>query len=164
MGTDFPKTSHVELEDELNHETTGLSDPGHEYRSNSPSCVWREHQLLIEHRGSHDLIAFYRSPVRSHQHSKRPSHFKVGQTVKVGDTWLVTVRSVKTSSGDQFDQPHAGHTFLLIDISLKNMSSSEQLVSSAANFTLRDSSGQEITETVTTFAPHPPDGKVEAGA
>ncbi|GER82472.1 MAG: DUF4352 domain-containing protein [Thermogemmatispora sp.] len=90
-------------------------------------------------------------------------HFKVGQVVKVGNTWQVTVLGVKTSSGDEFNQPKAGDTFLLIDVSLKNLSSSEQSVSSVMNFTLRDSSGQQMDFTIVTSAPKTPDGKVEAG-
>ncbi|RAQ96176.1 DUF4352 domain-containing protein [Thermogemmatispora tikiterensis] len=95
--------------------------------------------------------------------SPATQHFKVGQTVKVGDIWQVTVLGVKTSDGDEFSHPKTGNTYLLIDVSLKNLSSSEQIVSSAANFTLRDSSGQEMDFTIVTSAPKTPDGKVEAG-
>ncbi|MBX5449972.1 MAG: DUF4352 domain-containing protein [Thermogemmatispora sp.] len=90
-------------------------------------------------------------------------HFKVGQAVKVGDTWLVTVLGVKTSDGDEFSHPKAGDTYLLIDVSLKNLSSSEQEVSSMVNFTLRDSSGQQMDFAIVTSAPKSPDGKVETG-
>ncbi|WP_376796175.1 DUF4352 domain-containing protein [Thermogemmatispora sp.] len=90
-------------------------------------------------------------------------HFKVGQTVKVGDTWQVTVLGVKTSDGDEFSQPKAGDTFLLIDVALKNLSSSEQTVFSIVNFTLRDSSGQQMDLAIVSSAPKAPDGKVEAG-
>nr|BBH94645.1 hypothetical protein KTA_28440 [Thermogemmatispora argillosa] len=90
-------------------------------------------------------------------------HFKVGQAVKVGDTWLVTVLGTKTSDGDEFSHPKAGHTYLLIDVSLKNLSNSEQEVSSLMNFTLRDSSGQQMDVAIVSSAPKSPDGKVEAG-
>ena len=90
-------------------------------------------------------------------------HFKVGQTVKVGDTWEVTVNSVKTSQGGDFDQPKAGNTYLLVNVSLKNVSSQEQTVSSLLMFKLRDSTGQDYNETITTGA-SAPDGKVEAGS
>ncbi|WP_052887746.1 DUF4352 domain-containing protein [Thermogemmatispora carboxidivorans] len=90
-------------------------------------------------------------------------HFKVGQAVKVGDIWQVTVLGAKTSDGDEFSHPKTGNTYLLIDVALKNLSNSEQTVSSAVNFTLRDSSGQEMDFAFVSSAPKTPDGKVEAG-
>lgn len=90
-------------------------------------------------------------------------HFKVGDTVKVGSVWQMKINSVKTSQGQDFSTPKAGNVFLLIDVSLTNISSQEQNISSALNFTLRDSTGQTITETVTSFTT-PPDGKVAAGS
>jgi Domain of unknown function (DUF4352) len=92
-------------------------------------------------------------------------HFAVGQVVKVGDTWDVTVNSVKTSQGDQISVPKSGHTYLVIDLTMKNISAQEQNVSSLISFNLLDSTGQKYTETITTMSDiHPPDGKVEAGS
>lgn len=90
-------------------------------------------------------------------------HFKVGDTVKVGNVWQIKINNVKSSQGQDFSVPQPGHVFLLIDVSLTNISTSEQNVSSALNFTLRDDTGQTITETVTAFTT-PPDGKVSAGS
>ncbi len=90
-------------------------------------------------------------------------HFKVGQVVTVGDTWQVTVNSAKTSEGEQFITPTADHHYLILDVTLKNMSSQEQNVSSALNFSLQDSTGQKYTETILP-SKTPPDGKVEAGS
>jgi hypothetical protein len=47
-------------------------------------------------------------------------YFKVGDQVKVGDTFVVTVNSVKTSKGDQFTKPKTGNTFLVVDVTIKN--------------------------------------------
>ncbi|TME13655.1 MAG: DUF4352 domain-containing protein [Chloroflexi bacterium] len=92
-------------------------------------------------------------------------HFAVGQIVKVGDTWDVSVNSMKTSKGDQFSVPKSGNTYLIIDLTMKNISTQEQKVSSLISFNLLDSTGQKYTETLTTMSDiHPPDGKVEAGA
>ena len=92
-------------------------------------------------------------------------HFAVGQVVKVGDTWDVSVNSVKTSKGDQFSVPKSGNTYLIIDLTMKNISAQEQDVSSLISFNLQDSTGLKYTETLTTMSDiHPPDGKVEAGA
>ncbi len=93
-----------------------------------------------------------------------PHHFKVGQQVKVGDTWNVTLDSVKTSPGSQYIKPKGGNVYLLVTISMKNASNQEQNVSSLANFSLQDSSGQKYTETIDPDAGTAPDGKVEAGS
>jgi len=91
-------------------------------------------------------------------------HFKVGQQVKVGSTWVVTLNSAKTHGATDYDQPKSGDTYLVVDVSLKNVSSQEQDLSSLAQFTLKDATGQSYTETITTFANAAPDGKVEAGS
>lgn len=91
-------------------------------------------------------------------------HFKVGQTVKVGNTWQLVINSVKTSQGDSMDQPQkSGDVFLLVDVSMTNISSQEQDASSLMMWNLRDNTGQQYTETITTFATAP-DGKVEANS
>jgi len=98
------------------------------------------------------------------QPAQATQHFKVGQTVKVGDTWEVMINSVKTNQGNSIDTPKSGMVFLLIDVTLKNVSNQEQPVSSLVMWTLRDPGGQQYTETVTTFAGAPPDGKAAAGS
>lgn len=90
-------------------------------------------------------------------------HFTVGQTVKVGDVWEITINSVKPDAGTQYIKPKAGDTFLLVDVSMMNLSGKEQTASSALMWHLRDATGQEYTETVVGDN-KPPDGKVEAGS
>lgn len=90
-------------------------------------------------------------------------HYKVGDQVNVGSTWMVTVNGIKTSQGDLISQPKSGNTFLVVDVSLKNISSQEQNLSSLIQFILQDSTGQKYSETVLSSAT-PPDGKVEAGS
>lgn len=94
--------------------------------------------------------------------SSGAKHFKVGDQVKVGDTYVVTVNSVTTSNGDDFMKPKSGNTFLIVDVSIKNVSSKEQNLSSLLQFTLKDSSGQKYDETFVTGATAP-DGKLAAG-
>ncbi|HEX3271887.1 MAG TPA: DUF4352 domain-containing protein [Ktedonobacterales bacterium] len=94
--------------------------------------------------------------------SSQQQHFKVGDQVKVGDTYVVTVNSVKTSKGDQFIKPKSGNTFLVVDVTIKNASKGEQNISSLLNFEIKDSAGQKYTETILTDVT-PPDGKIEAG-
>ncbi|HEY7094677.1 MAG TPA: DUF4352 domain-containing protein [Ktedonobacterales bacterium] len=94
--------------------------------------------------------------------SSQQQHFTVGDQVKVGDAFVVTVNSVKTSKGDQFIKPKSGNTFLVVDVTIKNAPKSEQNVSSLLNFEIKDSAGQKYTETILTDVT-PPDGKIEAG-
>lgn len=98
----------------------------------------------------------------SNTSSSTDKHFKVGDQVKVGDTFVVTVNSVKTSDGDDFSKPKSGNTFLVVDVSIKNVSSKEQNLSSLLQFTLKDSAGQKYSETILVGAT-PPDGKLAAG-
>lgn len=94
--------------------------------------------------------------------AKSSQQFKAGDQVKVGDTYVVTVNAVKTSQGDAFIQPKSDNTYLIMDVSLKNVSSQEQHVSSLLMFTLKDATGQKYTETFVSGAT-PPDGKLAAG-
>ena len=89
--------------------------------------------------------------------------FKVGDVVTVGTDWQVTVNSVKTSAGGDFDQLKTGDTFLEISVTMKNISSQEQDASSLIFWSLKDSTGQQYDEAVVTDAPSTPDGKVAAG-
>ena len=90
-------------------------------------------------------------------------HFKVGDQVKVGSTWVVTINSAQPHGATDMDQPKSGNTYLVVDATFKNISSSEQDLSSLLQLSLKDSTGQKYDETVTTFAQQPPDGKVAAG-
>jgi hypothetical protein len=96
------------------------------------------------------------------QPSAAQQHFKVGDQVKVGDADIVTVNSVKTSSGDEFDQPQAGNVYLIVDVTIKNISSQEQDISTILQFTLKDSTGQKYDQTIVSNATSP-DGKLEPG-
>ncbi len=89
--------------------------------------------------------------------------FKVGDVVTVGTDWQVTVNTVKTSTGDNFDQPKSENIFLEASVTLKNISSQAQTVSSLVSWTLKDAAGQAYTESIVINAPKPPDGSVAAG-
>jgi hypothetical protein len=97
--------------------------------------------------------------------STTSQHFKVGDAVTVGSTWKAVVNSVKTDDGGQFSSAlKAGDTYLVVNISLTNLSSQEQNVSSELNFTLQDSTGQKYTEGIDPNAGATLDGKVSAGS
>ena len=83
----------------------------------------------------------------------------IGKAVQVGSTWVVTINSVKTSPGSEFTKPKSGNTFVVVDVTVKNISSSNQDVSSLIMFNLKDATGQQYTEAITDFT-KPPDGTV----
>jgi Domain of unknown function (DUF4352) len=79
--------------------------------------------------------------------------------VQVGDTWVVTINSVKTNPGSDFTKPKSGNTFVIVDVTVKNISSSNQTVSSLLMFNLKDATGQQYNEAITDFT-KAPDGTV----
>ena len=91
-------------------------------------------------------------------------HYKVSDQVSVGGIYTVTVNSAQTHGATDVDTPKANDTYLVINVTLKNTSSSEQDLSSLLQFTLKDSTGQTYDETITSFQQQSPDGKVEAGS
>ena len=91
-------------------------------------------------------------------------HFKVGDTVKVGDVWQVVVNSVKTDAGGQFSTLKSGDVYLLIDVTLTNISDKEQVTSSLGDWKLTGIDGQAYNTSFFSGAPTAPDGKVAAGS
>ena len=87
--------------------------------------------------------------------------FSIGETATNG-TWSVTVNSVQTNKGDQIFTPASGDTFLVVDVTVSNLSSTPQLVSSVASFTLKDSTGQAYNEKFTDIG-KPLDGTIQPG-
>lgn len=91
-------------------------------------------------------------------------HYKVGDQVSVGGIYTVTINSAQTHAATDIDQPAAGNTYLVVNVTLKNTSSSEQNLSSLLQFNLQDSTGQKYQEAITSFQQQSPDGKIEAGS
>jgi hypothetical protein len=91
------------------------------------------------------------------------------QTINhVGDTltnsiWAVTLNSVKTSAGDQYDTPAAGNIYLIVDVTAKNLSTSPQILSSAGSFTLKDDTGQAYQETIISSGTPPDASALQPG-
>ncbi len=86
----------------------------------------------------------------------------IGKAVVVDSTWTVTVNSVKTSAGDPFSMPAAGNTFLMVDVTVKNISKHYQDMASGLQLVLKDSAGRQFMETITDFTT-PPDGSIKFG-
>ena len=90
--------------------------------------------------------------------------FKQGDAVKVGDTWQVTVNSIKTYTSDnEYEQPKDGNQFVVINVTLKNVSSKEQ-ESNYYNFSLRGgANGSKYDIAAVDAINNTPSGKVEPG-
>jgi beta-lactamase regulating signal transducer with metallopeptidase domain len=93
-------------------------------------------------------------------------HLKLGEQANVGNVWSVVVRDAHISPGTSIWKPQAGNAFLLINVSLKNVSSQQQELSSGAQFSLKDSSGTSYSGTY--VAPSSPpevayNGRINAG-
>jgi major membrane immunogen (membrane-anchored lipoprotein) len=90
-----------------------------------------------------------------------PKPFKVGDHVKVG-FWVVTINSIKTSTGDDFDQPKG--IYLIIDASYQNTDNQSHTISSLIQFTLQDSTGQKYDTAIAALdGVTQPDGDVQPG-
>lgn len=90
------------------------------------------------------------------------THHKLNESVSVDAIWQVTVNSVKTSQGSDFTSPKSGNTFLLISVSMKNISGSQQTASTIIQWSLRDATGQKYDETIVSGTTGP-EGNVAAG-
>lgn len=91
-----------------------------------------------------------------------PGHHGVGEQVAVGNTFKVTINSVKTSKGGSFSTPGAGNIYVVVDVTVMNVSSTKQPVSSLLSFTFKDTAGKEYDESIAPDVGTPPDGDVEA--
>lgn len=88
----------------------------------------------------------------------------IGKSVQVGDMWIVTVNSVQTNAGSEFSQPKNGNTYIVVDVTLKNISTSNQTASSLMMFSMKDQTGQQYHQAITDFAKTSPDGAVSSGS
>src|SRR5207249_2352654 len=90
--------------------------------------------------------------------SNTPTPFTVGEQVSVG-YWNISVNSAKTSHGDEVSSPKSGTIYLIIDVTVINISGSNQLMASGYYFRLTDSTGQPYNEQFTDFG-EPPEGTI----
>jgi hypothetical protein len=92
-------------------------------------------------------------------------HFAIGQMVLVGNTWQIAVLSAKTSTGSMYVHPqHPGDVFLILIVSMKNLSNQEQRVSGLIQFDVSDQDGQKYNFAFDPDAGPTLGGKVEAGS
>jgi len=111
------------------------------------------------------IVATTSTPLEGNTPTSTPTpigHFKVGQTVSVGNIWEITLTSVKTDRGNFAKPQKPGDTFLIIEIAAKNISTAEQYINDA-NFSLRDLNGVTYQAGFDDNATDFLGGKVEAG-
>jgi hypothetical protein len=102
------------------------------------------------------------SSQQTNNDTKKQEHFKVGEQIKIGDRFVVTVNSFKIGKSDNiYIKPKDGDKYVIVDVTIKNTLNDEQAVSSLMMFDLKDDEGQKYTETFLTGAT-PPDGKIAA--
>ena len=95
--------------------------------------------------------------------STQTKGYKIGDVVQVGANWDVTLDGVKTSMGSGYVTPTTGMKFLIVSLSMKNLSAETQTVSSIVQFTLRGDDGTKYEVTVYPDAGSIIDGSVDAG-
>ncbi|MBE3561921.1 MAG: DUF4352 domain-containing protein [Ktedonobacteraceae bacterium] len=119
--------------------------------------------LLVAGTGVGLLLWLPGSPFLSLLPGNTGQHMKIGQSATIAQTWQVVVDNAQASPGNNLSKPPGGKVYLVISLSLKNISSGEQVVSSILAFVLQDNTGHEYYETMTTFTQHPA-GKIAPGA
>ncbi|MBU5349193.1 DUF4352 domain-containing protein [Paenibacillus lautus] len=78
----------------------------------------------------------------------------IGEPAAVGDTvdyhgTVITLNGVRESEGDEYLKPQPGHTFKVVDITVKNNGEEPLVISSALSFSLTDSSDLNYTVPIT---------------
>ena len=78
----------------------------------------------------------------------------IGEPAAVGDTvdyhgTVITLNGVRESEGDEYLKPQPGHTFKVVDITVKNNGQEPLVISSALSFPLTDSSDLNYTVPIT---------------
>lgn len=76
-----------------------------------------------------------------------PQRYAVGDIVKVGDIQIV-INEVKEISGTDFFMPNEGNRFIIIDVTMENLGTEDHAASSLMEYTLKDDTGQEYSESV----------------
>jgi Zn-dependent protease with chaperone function len=110
------------------------------------------------------------TPISPASVSNHPDgHFEAGEQVTIGKMWLVTVSNVQMRASTGYIKASSGKAFLGIDVSLKNIDTTNHLINSSTQFTLQDLHG--VSYPLTFLAPTLPpeastpaqDGNVAAG-
>ncbi|ANA79869.1 DUF4352 domain-containing protein [Paenibacillus glucanolyticus] len=94
-------------------------------------------------------------PIQEDKESTANTDVKpIGEPAAVGDTVdyhgaVITLNSVRDSEGDEYLKPQAGHTFKVVELTVKNNGQEPLVISSALSFSLTDSSDLNYTVPIT---------------
>ena len=84
------------------------------------------------------------------------SNYKVGDVVRVGNSWDITVLSAKSDNGNDTFQPKSGMRYLVLSLAMKNLTSENHTISSIIQFTLRSDDGTKYDTSL-----YAPDGTTQ---
>lgn len=102
-----------------------------------------------------------------HSRSNSPSgHFQVGDQVKIGSMWIITVNDAQVKPTTGLLPAKAGNTFLALDVTLKNISPQTNTLATSLQFVLQDSHNVSYEEEFIVATPPPAaaqNGNVPAG-
>lgn len=89
--------------------------------------------------------------------------YSVGEEIKINDIILI-VNSVEKSNGSQYDRPSDGNEYVIVNVTIKNVGSSE-ISYNPYYFDMQNSQGQIIDKTITLIDQDTQlnDGKLAAG-
>ena len=91
-------------------------------------------------------------------------NYTIGDVVKVGDAWDVTILSAKADQGSTIFQPKSGMQYLILHVAMQNLTTKNHSISSILQFTLRSDDGTKYNHAF--YAPDGTtviDGSVDGG-
>ncbi len=91
--------------------------------------------------------------------------YSIGETIIIGD-FALTVNGVTFPEGNDFNKPDDGKRFIIVDVTFDNVSGDSTNLSSAAQMTLKDSTGQKYNVDIMASVASggsTPDGELVAG-
>jgi len=75
-------------------------------------------------------------------------HFKVGDHVRIEGIWIATVNSVRTDANNKIFPPMSGDTYVVVDVTLQNVSSQDQTIDSFIQFQLDGLNGKKYDDKI----------------
>lgn len=82
--------------------------------------------------------------------STQPTTFNIGDTIELNN-FRVTVNGIRTSMGKDFFVPEEGKEFFIVDVTVENISDSDQTISSIMMFDIVDPDGRKLQQSVSAF-------------
>lgn len=87
--------------------------------------------------------------------------FKIGDTVKM-DKLQITLNGIRYSNGSEFLKPEEGKIFAIVDVTMENLDTKSQTVSSMLMFKMSDKDGYNYNSTISDDVKAQLDGEIGA--